>query len=634
MVQDSASLPTRKQPTYDTPSADELWRLFAPAIAGEARVRVARDWRQYRRGWEQNLDPARRPARPAAVRIYDVHGETRCVVFDLDAKKAASKTAVRRDCERLTGWLGEAGCSYVVDESPTGGRHVYVPLDHTRSHTELAPLVRHLRTCGALPTLDPSPMANRTEGCIRPPGAVHRAGGHQRLVTSFPKALSALASRTTAAAWQAFTLQLPPVPRTAPDKPPPAGEQWTGQPVERRPLDPVYAQVATVGEYDAERYATPSQARAAVLLHALNRGWTAADITREVEAGRWGGLQQLYTSKYGCSYATKAFAGDLARAEAKRDEQPLQKSHTSATRPRGGAASAHRALLRQWTSAITLALESKRWTIRQSYGLQLVLVALGDASRRSQSVYTAFGVRHLSMGAGTVLDWATVAAALRQLRAEDDPFILLVDSDRGAGADIYELRVPDAYLEDLPDEAALPEPPRGVHPAFSQLSLPAYRIHTVLQNAAGQLTVREIAAAAFVPVRTVYATLQELLGHKLVRRGLGGRWRLGRRTLDQLARKCGVGRRLVDLVRTWRLERNAWRAVLSLPTRDYRPLRAVSWPGCAAYVAPTLSSVPPPKPPPPELGEDEDEWGALAVLKDMLGAEVMHVSRPRLTAAS
>ena len=364
--------------------AEELWRVFAPAIAAALRVRVARDGRTYRRAWEQRLDPNARPARPAAVRTYDSTGDTRAVAFDLDCKKEAARSAVLRDCERLTGWLTEAGCAFLVDESPSGGRHVYVLLDHPLSHAELAPLARRLRAGGALPTLDPGPLINLTEGCIRPPGAAYRTGGHQRLVTPLADVERAIAHRTTAARWAAFRAVLPVLPedRRAADLHAPAAGADTGP---KRPLAPLYAQLAVTGRYPADRYPSASEARAAVLLHALCRGWTAADVQEEVRQGRWVGLAGLFESHYGTRYAGKALAADLDRAQARLGEIPLvQRIHTSAARPRGDGGSAARTHLRRWTAAIALAVAEGRWSTQRSYGAEMVLTALGDATATAE----------------------------------------------------------------------------------------------------------------------------------------------------------------------------------------------------------------------------------------------------------
>lgn len=572
-------------------TADQLWATFAPALAADKRVRIARDGRNYRRGWERRVD-VRRPQEPAAVRTYNNAGDAWMVPFDLDAKKNGSRAAVRRDCERLTAWLTEANCSYFVDESPNGGRHVYVLLDHPRSHSELAALAQDLRASLALPTLDPSPLINLSEGCIRPPGSAHRSGGHQQLVTPLGQAVAALHRPTSRDSWEAFLTQLPTAPPRRLDidlRNPAVG---AGDPTNQRPLAPDYERIARTGQYPADRYPSASEARAAVLLHALNRGWTEKTVTAAVRTSQWAGLTGLFEAKYGRRYRDKALAADLDRAKARMASSPLQRSHTSAAHPRGVGAKAQRRHLRRWLSCVALAVQQQRWSTRQSYGAELVLLAVADASRRRQSSYIDFGVRHLSMGSGTVLDWSTVASLLRQLRSEDDPFLLLVDTDRAAGADVYELRIPDAYLEHLPDSPdQLPAVSYGVHPAFSVLPLPAWRIYQVLSGGRSLDSVDEVAGAASVPIRTAYAVLGELRRHGLARRAPTG-WVRGRRSLDRVASLGGVTSRLNRLVATWRLERNAWRAVLGLPTKDYPRTGAVCWPGSPPTGRPPDRSTP------------------------------------------
>lgn len=619
----AALLTSTSSSGFDTPSPDSLWSHFAGAIAAGGRVRVAHDGRSYRRSWETSLDPARRPALPAAVRTYDQAGQTRCVAFDLDARKKASRGAVLRDCERLVGWLAEAGCSYLVDESVSGGRHVYVFLEQPASHAHVAPLARQLRSSAALPTLDPGPLVNLTEGCIRPPGAAHRDGGHQRLITPLPAALAAASSPTSTASWQAFLNLLPaaPVSRLDADLHQPAAEPAPAGLA--RPLAPAYATIAATGRYDTTRYPSPSEARAAVILHALCRGWTAQQITTEVTSNRWAGLAKLYAAHYGTRYAAKALAGDLTRAQARYEELPLHRIHTSATRPRGGGGAAARTHLRKWTAALQLAIRNDRWPTARSYGAELLLIALGDAARRSQTIYPAFGVRHLSMGAGTTLEPSTVAKTLKALAEEDDPLILLVESDRGIDPDIYELRIPDAYLDQLPPDEQLPPAPYGIHPAFSYLARPAYRLYTTLSNQQAPASPAELAQAARMPIRTVYAVLTELRQARLAR-AKAGHWRLGRRSLTSYARAQGAARRLHDLIAKWRSERAALRAAHGLPDHHYPTRYSVAWPGIT----------PPPRTPPPMSVEEQEraigggrpDWhtdleaAVLHLLKEELGA--------------
>ena len=71
---------------------------------------------------------ARLPAAPAAVPIYSGAGDTRVLVVDLDASRGGVD-AVRRDATAVGDLVGAAGGRVISDESPSGGMHVYVPLE-------------------------------------------------------------------------------------------------------------------------------------------------------------------------------------------------------------------------------------------------------------------------------------------------------------------------------------------------------------------------------------------------------------------------------------------------------------------------------------------------------------------------
>ena len=536
------------------------------------------------------------------MRTYDAAGETRTVSFDLDCKKAGGRAAVLRDFERLAAWLNDAGCAWLADESPSGGRHVYVLLDHRRSIGELAPLLRELRASGALPTLDPSPMCNLTEGCIRPPGAQHRLGGHQRLLTPLNRGVAAGASRTSTSAWGAFLSLLPALGRAEIDLRAPARDRVGSGPA--RPLALDYEAIARTGRYDTARYPSASEARAAVLLHALCRGWTPAEITSQVTDGSWSGLGSLYEQHYGPRYAGKALAGDLARAQAHFDHVPFRGFHTSAKRPRAGGGKAARLHLRRWTAAFQLALADGRWD--RSLATEQLMVALGDAARRTQSIYTAFGCRHLSMCAGTTMDHSTAARLLKRLTAEDDPFVLLIESDRGVDADVYELRIPDAYLDRLPDDNALPAPPHGIHPAFALLDRPIYRLYTVLERLGRAVAPAQLATAARLSLSTVYKHLPALFEARLVTRRRDGALVVrGIRALTRFARKHGAAARLAETVIRWRTERNSLRLAHGLPAIEHgRRAPRVAWPGQPPLTRPSPAELSTTSPPAPAAGLD------------------------------
>lgn len=112
------------------------------------------------------------PATTWAMYLADEDYRFHYICFDLDAKSGNAQ----RDAEKLSHWLDELNIEHVVTISgPSGGRHVWVSLETpTEGHTVklLGQLAKQL-----LPSLDESPLRNPAYGCVRPPGAPHRAGG-------------------------------------------------------------------------------------------------------------------------------------------------------------------------------------------------------------------------------------------------------------------------------------------------------------------------------------------------------------------------------------------------------------------------------------------------------------------------
>ncbi|GMA42462.1 hypothetical protein GCM10025883_45070 [Mobilicoccus caccae] len=128
------------------------------------------------------------PERPWAVYLAGPDKRFRLLAFDLDAH--GDPAAAARDADVLGGLLRDVGLPYVLCESgPTGGRHLWVGLGESvdaETVATLARLTKHL-----CPTLDLSPLSNAVTGCVRPPGAPHRAGGHSTVLSGDLDALRA-----------------------------------------------------------------------------------------------------------------------------------------------------------------------------------------------------------------------------------------------------------------------------------------------------------------------------------------------------------------------------------------------------------------------------------------------------------
>jgi hypothetical protein len=579
-------------------AAAETWAALAGVVAGgglsAGRVRVSRDGgRTYPASRERPLT-ARVPGQPAAVRVFGPDGTAQCLSADFDVARGGI-VQVSRDVQRLLAMVEAAGGRAFTDRSPSGGRHVYVPLAQPVELGDMRSLA--LALSGLLPTFDPAPLTNVLAGCIRPPGARHRSGGWQTLDGSVAAARAVAERPNGPAVWQALRDQLAPqmatqrVNRTDPALTMPreaAGAAGTAEraavaapaayPGGPRPLGNDTARIAREGAYPAERYASSSEARYAVLAAAAKRGWTFVDVVRELEAGRWAGLWRFY-DRYQAT-AREALARDwlsvldyLGRADPPgRDDGHTSRSGISDTRepyhappppdPSRSATPAHDGygLLRSWWTAVRLA-ERDRYQGPAGYSSRLVLRALGNAGQKTGRHYLAFGVRSLSLATGT--SYQTTSKTLRSLMAEPDPLITRVVEARGLHADLYELRVPDAYAERARTDAWRPGRIEALLPAFRVLGVPAAFVYEVL-DATGQST-WDIAASALVGRRTVEAALLELAAHGLAERDATG-WRRGPSDPHAVARSVGALEEVEALVTKYRAEREAWRTRLGVDT--------------------------------------------------------------------
>ncbi|MGK4586057.1 hypothetical protein [Kitasatospora sp. HPMI-4] len=125
------------------------------------------------------VDPVRPVAMNLAVYTRQLGWVFRIVAFDLDASRGGLDQ-VAADEARLRALLLSAGIPVVVATSgPSGGRHLW-----TACPAGLGPhlVARIARAAEQLcPSLDIAPLLNPRTGCLRPPGAAHRAGGHSVL---------------------------------------------------------------------------------------------------------------------------------------------------------------------------------------------------------------------------------------------------------------------------------------------------------------------------------------------------------------------------------------------------------------------------------------------------------------------
>ena len=551
------------------------WEQFASTIAGRPRVRVSRDGgRTYPAGCERPLTAAL-PSAPAAVLLYDAEGSARCLAADFDVSRGGS-AQVDADAAAFAALVEACGGRSFADRSPTGGRHVYVTWSSPVSIADLRPVMYALSAL--YPSLDIGPMCNPAAGCIRPPGARHRRGGHQTLTTALPEALAAVAVPCGPGVWAALLDRLAPqldaLDEPCADSLGPAEDQASEVAVTApaRRLPSRVARIAATGTYDTDRYASPSEARQAVMTAAAAAGWTLAQVRAEISAGRWPGMAGFY-ARYRPRTRRNALARDWKKAQAHLERgKSVRNSPTRGLAHTGGPPNDHSARsneiveagdsgeyqwIRSWSNAIRVLERTSRWAGRAGLSVRLVLRALGGMAQVRGTRAIDIGRRSLALRCG--LDDSTVGAVLRALRAEDDPVLELLEDNRGELADLYTLRIPDAAVEVAQWARWRAGNITAIHPAFRELGAACALTYETLT---GQPSARTaIVRDACLPPSTVAEALRVLAEHGLAERD-GDGWRRGPADLDRLADAFGVTEIVAALVRRYQVERAAWRSLL------------------------------------------------------------------------
>lgn len=606
-------------------TAERAWALFAPAIAGAGqRVRLSRDGgRSYPQRWERALRPEC-PDVPAAVRLFGPDGRARCLALDFDVS-AGGRDRVLADCARAERLVVDCGGVPVVDESVSGGRHLYVLLATPRHLDELRPVLQALSAL--LPSLDTVPMLNVRAGCLRPPGSAHRAGGSQQLVTPWPVAVQAVRRPAADSVWTALRDRL----TTPADQRTHAGQTGqgsqgsacggggadgragtTGAPGGTGGLrlpPPQLSRLARTGSWEPGSYATPSEARFAVVCSLVARGWPLAELALRMEDGTWPGLRGLYARYQGgwrtallrdwrkaqtlpaCPLPGRPAPGPTTgqatgpvntktpserpghgsdrncttretapqRAADRADSLSLAVTGTAVrgydTTPAVGDPLEYQWIRAWWTC---VALSTPELVGRGASAQAAVLTALGNAAQKTGSRVIAFGIRSLELAAGC--DHTTVARALRALRDADDPLIDLVQPAHGPDADTYQLRIPDRLASVARTRTWARGPIRAVHPVFRVLGLPAWQTHTALVAAAGSTT--ELADRTGLSRTATTSALHTLADHGLAA-SHGRTWTLGPQSLDWVGRHLDTDTLVATIHAGHQADRAAWRDYLT-----------------------------------------------------------------------
>ncbi|MEU0571527.1 hypothetical protein ABZ297_39860 [Nonomuraea sp. NPDC005983] len=190
---------------------------------------------------------------------------------------------------------------------------------------------------------------------------------------------------------------------------------------------------------------------------------------------------------------------------------------------------------RRWASAVKAA-ERYRWPGNAGITKRRIVAAALKAAQLKHSMVIGFGVRELALLA--CLDYSTVAAGLRELREERDPFFVLVAEHHGEWADYYELVVPDGYAEAAAWRRWQPGRLGGIHPVFRELGGPAALIYPLLTIDEPMRTT-DVPLMAGISETAAKTGLNTLAEHGMAERVPGG-WIRGPADPYDVAEQLGV----------------------------------------------------------------------------------------------
>ncbi|MFI6522609.1 hypothetical protein ACIBF1_44150 [Spirillospora sp. NPDC050679] len=630
--------------------AAETWPVLSKLLAATGTARRSPD------GGDNFPDSPRRrfavggqaPFEPSTVCIYapDVqHGAVgRLLVADFDVSKATGTGAadpaavVDADAEAFAVLIEQCGGQVVHDLSPSGGRHVYVRFARAIPFAELKAVAVALAARWV--SYDPAPMLSAS-GQIRiagspykrapveqPDGTFVRTGpllGYLALTMPLAEAERVLRRPCGPRVWERLQQAL--AAEVAAAEPAPSlsapvpgvwhtdadGRPWVPLRGGARPLRGRLAELAATGAWDAphlqpdgHRYASPSEARYAVLRSLAAGGWSLPEVLAQARPGL--PLAGLSPSGGTAAPGARGGAGALlgsrgpaqCRAVLTRDweatvretatqralQNHAQQMHTSSvTHPPGKlsdldppqgstrwpvprmlmdsptlSAARHQDLLR-WQTAVWLAerdpVRASGWG-RAALSVRLVLRALALAARLSSGdTVTAFGCRSLALASG--LSWRTVADVLALLRDEPDPLVDLIQRGRDRDADRYGLRVPDAYRAAAARTAWQAGRIETAHPVWLELGAAAALVYESLP--ADDIRPVDLERRAALPRTTVSTALKDLGAHGLAVKGATG-WRRGPAALDDVAVELHADLAHADRIQRYRQHRAEWHEFL------------------------------------------------------------------------
>lgn len=566
----------------------QAWAALAPLIAGAPVMRFATRAGKYPRPRSAPpLITRALPERPAAVMVHGPDGTVSTLCLDLDTSKAL-QPVVDADSTAISALLTSCGLRFVADHSPSGGRHIYVPLLDRLAAEDARELVEALAT--RFPSVDPGPHQNVTEGCIRPPGSWHKTmTGHQVLDTPLTQAYDVLRLRNPATgvaalrrALAASIHQVRARKTTKTTTPAPvearAATRDTYSPTagSRSPENAllrgsILRGVARTGVYDTARYKSPSEARMAVLNHLIAWQVTLPETQRRLGTD-FAGLAALYgTPQRQARLLPQEWANAAAWVAEKKDAPVIRQrysnkydtghllTHGGGVNERSGVSV--RAEINDLENVLYSVLDQRlAHTGREGITLRFLIRAVIGFARAKDTLLIDVGCRAFALAMGQ--HHGTIARLLPRLAKHSGGMLAKLKDAHGTRADAYLLALPDQWKDLAAATAWRKGKIYGIRPLFRALGAPAALVYEAIERTRHTPTTAEIVRATGLSRPTVTKELTTLAELSMIERRHGA-WAIVHTTsLRQIADWLGVQDEHETQLRLVKAQRRQWHVYL------------------------------------------------------------------------
>lgn len=560
----------------------QAWAALAPLIAGSPVMRFATREGKYPR---PRFNPPRitraLPSRAAAVMIHGSDGSVQTLCLDLDTSKAL-QGVVDSDAAAIGALLASCGLVYVADHSPSGGRHIYVPVQERLAAEDARELVEALAT--RFPSLDPGPHQNVTGGCIRPPGSWHKSmTGHQVLDTPLAEAYDVLRRRNPAPAVAALrralaasihqvrarkTSRLKPVRTVATVSAVKAGTSTESALLRGS----VLRQVARTGVYDTAKYKSPSEARMAVLNHLCAWQVGLPEIQARI-SGDFVGLGALYGSSARQEALLAKEWENAATWVAQKNDAPTarktpgNKYDTEPSLTHSGGAGNLRssvsvqAEINDLENVLYSLLDQRlARTGREGILLRFLFRAILGFARVKGTLLIDVGCRSFAREMGA--HHGTIARLLPRLVKLSGGMLSKIEDARGKRADSYLLGLPKQFEDVAKATAWRKGKIHGIRTVFRALGAPSALVYEAVERGRHSPTTADIVRATGLSRPTVAKELTILAELSMVERR-HGLWQIIHTTkLGKIAEWLGVQEDYERQSALIREQRRQWHAHL------------------------------------------------------------------------